>query len=355
MSDVRSSRRQRNAPTINDVARHAGVSPMTVSRVINGEQVVRPATREKVEAAITALNYAPSAAARTLAGGEETRVGLLYSNPSSSYLSEFLVGSLDQATRSSVDLVVEKWDDDTSVEAVVAHLQRGRIDGVILPPPLCDLPELVEALDRAGIPAVAVATGRAPSDLAAVSIDDRHAAYEMTRHLIALGHDRIGFIKGNPNQSASARRFEGYVAALGEAGLTVQDELIAQGFFTYRSGLDAAEQILSLIDPPTAIFASNDDMAAATVAIAHRTGLDVPGDLTVCGFDDTSLATTIWPELTTIRQPISAMARAAVEVLVRQLKGRRSSDAAEHLVLDYELIRRQSDAAPRMRPRMGGR
>jgi LacI family transcriptional regulator len=355
LSDVRSSRRQRNAPTINDVARHAGVSPMTVSRVINGEQVVRAATREKVEAAIAALNYAPSAAARTLAGGEETRVGLLYSNPSSSYLSEFLVGSLDQATRSSVDLVVEKWDDDTSVEAVVAHLQRGRIDGVILPPPLCDLPELVEALDRAGIPAVAVATGRAPSDLAAVSIDDRHAAYEMTRHLIALGHDRIGFIKGNPNQSASTRRFEGYVAALGEAGLPVQDELIAQGFFTYRSGLDAAEHILSLIDPPTAIFASNDDMAAATVAIAHRTGLDVPGDLTVCGFDDTSLATTIWPELTTIRQPISAMARAAVEVLVRQLKGRRSSDAAEHLVLDYELIRRQSDAAPRMRPRLGGR
>jgi LacI family transcriptional regulator len=355
LSDVRSSRRQRNAPTINDVARHAGVSPMTVSRVINGEQVVRAATREKVEAAITALNYAPSAAARTLAGGEETRIGLLYSNPSSSYLSEFLVGSLDQATRSSVDLVVEKWDDDTSVDAVVAHLQRGRIDGVILPPPLCDLPELVDALDRAGIPAVAVATGRAPSDLAAVSIDDRHAAYEMTRHLIALGHDRIGFIKGNPNQSASARRFEGYVAALGEAGLPVQDELIAQGFFTYRSGLDAAEHILSLIDPPTAIFASNDDMAAATVAIAHRTGLDVPGDLTVCGFDDTSLATTIWPELTTIRQPISAMARAAVEVLVRQLKGRRSSDAAEHLVLDYELIRRQSDAAPRMRPRLGGR
>lgn len=330
---------------------------MTVSRVINGEQVVRAVTREKVEAAIAALNYAPSAAARTLAGGEETRIGLLYSNPSSSYLSEFLVGSLDQASRSGVDLVVEKWDDEeTSIEAVVAHLQRGRIDGVILPPPLCDLPALVDALDRAGIPAVAVATGRPPSDLAAVSIDDRDAAHAMTRHLIALGHDRIGFIKGNPNQSASARRFEGYVAALAEAGLVVQDELIAQGYFTYRSGLDAAEHILALLDPPTAIFASNDDMAAATVAIAHRTGLDVPGDLTVCGFDDTSLATTIWPELTTIRQPISAMARAAVEVLVRQLKGRRSpgTDAVEHLVLDYALIRRQSDAAPRTRPR-GGR
>ncbi|BBD03089.1 MULTISPECIES: LacI family DNA-binding transcriptional regulator [Sphingobium] len=357
MTDTRSSRRQRNAPTINDVAVHAGVSPMTVSRVINGEQVVRPVTREKVEAAIAALNYAPSAAARTLAGGDETRIGLLYSNPSSSYLSEFLVGSLDQASRSSVDLVVEKWDEETSVASVVAHLKRGRIDGVILPPPLCDLPELVDALDEAGIPAVAVATGRAPGELHAVSIDDRLAAYEMTRHLIALGHSRIGFIKGNPNQSASARRFEGYVEALGESGLPVQDELIAQGFFTYRSGLDAAEHILSLLDPPTAIFASNDDMAAATVAIAHRTGLDVPGDLTVCGFDDTSLATTIWPELTTIRQPISAMARAAVEVLVRQLKSRRGGDAeeVEHLVLDHALIRRQSDAAPRMRPRLGGR
>ena len=330
---------------------------MTVSRVINGEQVVRPATKQKVDQAIAALNYSPSAAARSLAGGEEIRIGLLYSNPSSSYLSEFLVGSLDQASRSGVHLVVEKWDEQTSVKSVVDHLLRGRIDGVILPPPLCDLEDMVAALDAAGIPAVAVATGRAPASLAAVSIDDKEAAYAMTRHLIALGHDSIGFIKGNPNQSASARRFEGYVAALSEAGLPVRDEFIAQGYFTYRSGLDAAEQILVLADPPSAIFASNDDMAAATVAIAHRNGLDVPGDLTVCGFDDTSLATTIWPELTTIHQPISAMSREAVELLVRMLKGRRTGadEAAEHLVLDYALIRRQSDAAPRTRPRQGGR
>ncbi|PHQ61233.1 MAG: LacI family transcriptional regulator [Sphingobium sp.] len=357
LTDTRSSRRQRNAPTINDVARRAGVSPMTVSRVINGEQVVRPETREKVQAAIAALNYAPSAAARSLAGGDEIRIGLLYSNPSASYLSEFLVGSLDQASRSGIDLVVEKWDEQTSVQDVVAHLLRGRIDGVVLPPPLCDLQEMVEALTAAGIPAVAVATGRPPADLSAVSIDDRQAAYEMTRHLIALGHTRIGFIKGNPNQTASAKRFEGYVEALQQAGLAIQDELIAQGYFTYRSGLDAAEHIMALADPPTAVFASNDDMAAATVAIAHRSGLDVPGDLTVCGFDDSSLATTIWPELTTIRQPISAMSRAAVEVLVRRLKGRRSqkNGETEHLVLDHALIRRQSDAAPRVRPRMGGR
>jgi LacI family transcriptional regulator len=326
---------------------------MTVSRVINGEQVVRAATREKVEAAIQALNYAPSAAARALAGGDGLRVALLYANPSASYLSEFLVGSLDQASRSGVDLVVEKWDDgDSSIELAIAQLQRGRIDGVVLPPPLCDLADLVEALAKAGIPAIAVATGQARKDMAAVSIDDRLAAYDMTRHLIALGHRRIGFIRGNPNQSASARRFEGYAQAVGEAGIAVQDDLIAQGYFTYRSGLAAAERILALPAPPTAIFASNDDMAAATVAIAHRSGLDVPGDLTVCGFDDTALATTIWPELTTIRQPVRDMSRAAMEVLVRRLKGRHdASTPPERLVMDHALVRRESDAPPRPRAR----
>ncbi|WP_313808603.1 LacI family DNA-binding transcriptional regulator [Sphingobium sp.] len=346
--ESRSSRRQRNAPTINDVAKYAGVSPMTVSRVINGEQIVRAATREKVEQAIAALNYSPSAAARSLAGGDETRIGLLYSNPSASYLSEFLVGSLDQASRSGVDLVVEKWDEETAVDTVVDHLVRGRIDGVILPPPLCDHQPIKDALAAANIVAVAVATGAAPADMSTVSIDDHAATLAMMRHLIGLGHRRIGFIKGHPNQSASQRRFEGYCDALAEAGITPDDALVEQGYFTYRSGLDAAERILSLPRRPSAIFASNDDMAAATVAIAHRSGLDVPGDLTVCGFDDTSLATTIWPELTTIRQPIRAMSRAAVELLVRQTKGRKGKvdDRPAHLLLDFELIRRQSDAVP---------
>ncbi|WP_176590424.1 LacI family DNA-binding transcriptional regulator [Sphingobium sp. EM0848] len=348
LTEAKSSRRQRNVPTINDVAKYAGVSPMTVSRVINGEQIVRAATRAKVEAAIAALNYSPSAAARSLAGGEEIRIGLLYSNPSASYLSEFLVGSLDQASRSGVDLVVKKWDEETDVDTVVDHLTRGRINGIILPPPLCDHQAMKNALLAANIVAVAVATGKAPADMSAVSIDDHAAALAMTRHLIALGHRRIGFIKGHPNQRASQRRLEGYRAALAEAGIAPDDALVEQGYFTYHSGLEAAEQILTLPQRPTAIFASNDDMAAAAVAIAHRRGLDVPGDLTVCGFDDTSLATTIWPELTTIRQPISAMSRAAVELLVKQIRARKnkSTEQLAHLLLDYELIRRQSDAVP---------
>jgi LacI family transcriptional regulator len=210
----------------------------------------------------------------------------------------------------------------------------------------------LDALTEAGVPTVVVATGSPPSGSAAVTIDDFEAARAMTEHLVKLGHSRIGFIIGNPNQTASELRHQGYLAALADAGLAADESLVVGGLFTYRSGLDGAEQLLDAKDPPTAIFASNDDMAAATVAVAHRRGLDVPGDLTVCGFDDSALATTIWPELTTIHQPIADMSRAAVELLVSAISHRRGGgkDANSHVVLDYTLVRRQSDAAPRRRP-----
>ncbi|AHE52008.1 LacI family DNA-binding transcriptional regulator [Sphingomonas sanxanigenens] len=353
MKESRGSRRQRNAPTISDVAARAGVSPMTVSRVINAEGNVREETKRRVEEAIAALNYAPSVAARTLAGGEEIRIGLLHSNPSFAYLSAFLVGSLDQASRANVQLVVEKCDEDGSEAAAIEHLLRGRIDGIVLPPPLSDSPPVLAALEGRGIPVVAVATGRAPDWALSVSIDDRQAAYDMTCHLARLGHVRIGFITGNPNQTASAERLDGYRAALADMQLPDAPELVVEGLFTYRSGLDAADQLLDVKQPPSAIFASNDDMAAATVAIAHRRGLDVPSDLTVCGFDDTALATTIWPELTTIRQPVIEMSRTAVDLLVREIRMRKAPAGRvshPHVIAEYELIRRQSDAAPRRRP-----
>jgi LacI family transcriptional regulator len=212
---------------------------------------------------------------------------------------------------------------------------------------------VLEAIHQRNIPVVAVATGRAPDWALSVSINDQAAAYEMTRHLAALGHTRIGFIKGNPRQTASEERLQGYKEALKDAGLAAAPELIAPGLFTYRSGLDAADQLLDLENPPSAIFASNDDMAAAAVAIAHRRGLDVPSDLTVCGFDDTALATTIWPELTTIRQPVFEMSRTAVDLLVREIRARNASGKAmshPHVMAEYTLVRRQSDAAPRRRP-----
>src|SRR3546814_872633 len=151
------------------------------------------------------------------------------------------------------------------------------IDSVIPPPPRNATPEVLKVLEDSGMHTVAVATARPHEGVAAIMIDDRSAAREMTGHLVGLGHERVGFIVGHPDLSASGERLEGYREALAEAGIPFDESLVAQGYFTYRSGLDAAEVLLSLQDAPSAIFASNDDMAAATVAIAHRRGLDVPG------------------------------------------------------------------------------
>lgn len=344
--------RKTAAPTIADVARIAGVSPMTVSRVINAEVSVRPATRAKVEAAIESLNYAPNRAARSLAGAGPISIGLLYSNPSENYLSAFLVGSLDEASREDIQLIVEKCELGDHELEVAAHLIENGVDAFVLPSPLCDSPALIEFLVQENVPAVLVGSGEPSPRAHAVSIDETQAAYTMTRHILALGHRRIGFIIGNPEQTASHKRLEGYRAALSEAGVREDAALIAQGYFTYRSGLDAAHQLLELSDRPSAIFASNDDMAAATVTAAHQRGLEVPGDLTVCGFDDTALATTIWPELTTVHQPIADMSRSAIRLLATALRARGDEPAGvQHLVLDHTLVRRQSDTAPSLRRR----
>jgi len=339
------------APTMSDVAKLAGVSPMTVSRVMNGDPNVRQSTRKKVDEAVAALNYVPNQAARRLAGVRPIRIGFLYSNPSAGYLTEFLVGLLNQASLNNVQLVVEKCEGEQWKDKTQRLIDNG-VDGIILPPPLCDVPGLIDLIVKSNTPAVAVACGLPDKRVSAVSIDDYQAAYTMTSHLITLGHQRIGFVIGHPNQTASGRRLAGFRAAIKDRNVATPPELIVQGMFTYRSGLDAAETLLNQEQRPSAIFASNDDMAAATVAIAHRMGLDVPGDLTVAGFDDTALATTIWPELTTVRQPISDMAETAVKFLVRQIRAERDGmpEDSEHLLMDFTLIRRQSDAAPRMRP-----
>jgi len=343
---------RRGQPTMADVAKLAGVSAMTVSRVMNGKGLVRESTRRKVAEAVAALNYTPNQEARNLAGSKPIRVGFLYSNPSAAYLSEFLVGLLSQSGLNNVQLFVEKCEAGEQEAEQTRRLVDNGLDGIILPPPLCDSEAVLATIADAGIPAVVVACGLPDERVGAVSIDDYEAAYAMTRHLIKLGHHRIGFVVGHPNQTASARRLEGYRAAIAEKGADASEELVVQGMFTYRSGLDAAEHLLALDDRPTAIFSSNDDMAAAAVAVAHRLGLDVPGDLTVTGFDDTALATTIWPELTTVRQPIAGMAREAVQSLVRRVRALREGEEArpEQVRMDFELVRRQSDAAPRTRP-----
>ena len=345
----------KRGPNMADVAKLAGVSPMTVSRVMSGKATVRASTRKKVTAAAAALNYAPHPEARLLAGSRPIRIGFLYSIPSvhsGAYLTEVLLGLLNKVSLNNVQLLVEKCADGEQIAEQTQRLIDNQMDGIILPPPLVDNAEIVARIVDAGIPLALIACGQPDARASAIGIDDRQAAYEMTRHLIELGHQRIGFISGHPYQSASSARLQGYQAAIEEFGADPAPELVAQGMFNYRSGLDAAEILLALPDRPTAIFASNDDMAAATVAVAHRLGLDVPGDITVVGFDDTALSTTIWPALTTVRQPTMDMAEAAIECIVRRVTNERTGLAAgpEHIKTDFTLVRRQSDAAPRIRP-----
>lgn len=344
----RGARRGNRAPTIADVAREANCSPMTVSRVINGEGNVRENTRDQVLDAIRRLNYSPNRAARSLAGGEQLRIAILFDNPSASYLSEFLMGALEEATSSDIHLVVQACDNLADALTLVRKLAEGGINGFILPPPLCDDQSVMDLVTELDAVAIAVGPGKALGSHGFVMIDDFQAAYDMTKHIIGLGHERIGFIIGNPEQVASGRRLNGYRQAMMDAGLEPQDDLIVQGRFTYRSGMAGAERLLAANPRPTAIFASNDDMAAATVAVAHRLHLDVPNDITVCGFDDTAMASTIWPELTTIRQPIREMTAWAVRAIARLIRAKRSRErlTSEQTILPYQLIRRESDAAP---------
>jgi LacI family transcriptional regulator len=346
----RPSRRSRGTITIEDVARAAGVSAMTVSRVINGGKNVRETTREAVLEAVAKLNYSPNTAARSLAAGEATHIGLLYANPSAAYLSQFLIGALHAARRAGCHLVIESCESEDGGEQaeVTRRFATSDVEGVILPPPLSESLPILRELAAIGIPVVTVAMGQPEEDSLNVRIDDFAAAAEMTRHLIALGHSNIALIKGHPNHVASHDRARGFAAALSEAGLDPAAAHVEQGYFTYRSGLVATEQLLARPNPPTAIFASNDDMAAAAVSVAHRRGLSVPGDLSVVGFDDTSLATSIWPELTTVKQPIAAMAEAAMDLLLTDLRARRSGSPRRFAerVLEHDLIVRESSAAP---------
>lgn len=348
----KAARRKASGITIEDVAAHAGVSAMTVSRVIHGHASVRDANRERVMRSVRELDYRPNLAASALAAAQHTCIALIYTNPSSSYLRELLVGALRGSTRAAAQLVIATWDElGPQARCEAARQLSTSVAGVILPPPLCESKAIVDQFVGAGIPVVSIASSHLNDRISCVRIDDRQASHDMVSYLIAHGHTRIGYIKGDPNQTASAHRWQGYRDALADAGIGYAPALVQPGFFTYRSGLDAAERLLSLQPPPSAIFASNDDMAAAVVSVAHRRGLEVPGDLSVVGFDDTSAATMVWPELTTIHQPVAEMADSAVDILLREIRRTDSSERVTvNQVLAHQLVTRASVLRPGLTP-----
>ncbi|MEI9991398.1 MAG: LacI family DNA-binding transcriptional regulator [Rhizomicrobium sp.] len=330
--------------SIYDVARRAGVSIKTVSRVVNRQPNVSAQAQARVMDAVNALSYRPNFFARGLASERSFLIGLLYDNPSESYMAGVQIGALRRCREDGYHLIVEQMSmqDPDLGAAVRALVAQSSLHGLILTPPLCDASAVIAALKAEHVRFVRIASRGALPDGASVSIDDQAAAREMTAYLIGLGHRRIGFIRGHPDHSAAHARFEGYRAALEQADIPFAGELCAQGYFSYQSGLEAGEILLSLKNRPTAIFASNDDMAAAVLATAKRFHLKLPSQLSVAGFDDSLVAQVVWPPLTTCRQPIKEMAAAAVALLVQQP----TDDVPPERRLDHELIVRQSTAPP---------
>ncbi len=327
-----------------DVALLAGVSRMTVSRVINNGAKVQEATRVAVLAAIRELNFEPNQAARNLVMAGELRIGVVYSNPSAAFMSDFLIGVFEEATSAGARLILARGDTGQAPSLKdLRNLLGAGVHGVVLAPPLGESAVVRDIFRAAKLPVAVVAAGAPQTDAINVRIDDRQASRAMAEHLLNLGHRRIGFIAGNPEQSASAERIAGAQAAIDAVeGATLMP---TYGAFTYESGLRAAEQLLDADPAPTAIFASNDDMAAAAVSVAHRRHLEVPRDLTVVGFDDTTVATTLWPPLTTIRQPVRQMAAVALDRLIRALRSDDPlAEASTDHVLGHALIERQSTA-----------
>ncbi len=328
--------------TIIDVAKAAGVSFKTVSRVLNGETNVREATREKVRKAVSDLRYIPNHNARNLRAQKSRLISILFSNPSRNYVGVIQWGALKQCQAHGYNLTTEDCSDGK--RDFLALKPETDISGVVLTPPLSDDLELQQALASREIPFVRIAADQ-PTDICKdVCMDDFEAAREMTEYLIKLGHNRIAFINGPEAHAQASKRLGGYLAALREYNVEASDALIMPGEFSFDSGLKAAQKLLEQPNRPTAIFASNDDMAAGAITAAYRQRVVIPDELSVVGFDDTPLASTIAPALTTIYQPSAEMASEAVTQLLETLSA--SGTAAGRRILNHKLVIRESSGPP---------
>lgn len=332
--------------TISDVAALSGVSIKTVSRVLNDEPHVRTETRAAVLAAVRELDYHPNLSARSLAGQRSYLIGLLYDNPSDNYVVDAQTGAMDRCTESGFNLFMfpcNHSDSDLDLQ-VAAMVNRTRLDGLILTPPLSANENLLKRLDALGTPYVRVAPADFVHPSPFVAMDDRMAAREMTRHLAGLGHQRIGFVIGHPDHVASNIRLEGYRQGLNDHGLRYEPGIVLQGDFNFASGRQCGSEFLRQSAPPTAIFASNDDMAAGVISALHEAGVDIPGDISVAGFDDIDAARMVWPPLTTVHQPIYEMTHAAAGLLLDLVREKEKPRSIRDF--PYQIVVRESTAVP---------
>ena len=341
--------------TIKDVALEAGVSPMTVSRVVNRKGNVKQATTEKIQEAIEKVDYRPNIGARRLSGGQTYQLLMIFNNPNVAWTGELIIGMMHACRNIGYHLLIEGIGDyegeslgaPIDYEEIADLIDRSRVDGVILPPPICFDKQLLDIVREKAVPCVRIAGAPAHDINLRVGIDNFAAAHDIANHLISLGHENIAIIRGPEDYVASTLRYEGFATGIRDRGLELPDINIRTGRFDVESGYACARELLHLQDRPTAIFASNDEMAAGVLSAAQELEIRVPEHLSVVGFDDAPIAHSVWPKLTTIRQPLRTMGEKSVELLdnhIRHLESNATELVRPNLLLDYELKVRQSTA-----------
>ncbi|BFM11168.1 LacI family DNA-binding transcriptional regulator [Simiduia litorea] len=316
--------------TIKDVAKLAGVSFKTVSRVINREPSVGQELQEKVLAAVKELNYQPNLGARLMRGAASS-IGFIYDNPNSNYVIEMQNGILSTCRTEGYELVIHPCDAKSPdiLAELTEMLDRSRVGGLVLTPPLSETPAVIAALKKKKVRFVRILSGsHAPdSQSPCVFIDDKTAGFDITQYLIDLGHKRIAFLGGDIEHASSGERLEGYKDALKKNNLRIDESLILPGEYAFESGIERSKKLLSLANKPTAIFACNDEIAAGTLFAARILGVSVPQALSIVGFEDSPFSRQAWPKLTTAQQPNSTIAQTAAKLLINDIRSQRNDDS----------------------------
>jgi LacI family transcriptional regulator len=332
----------KRSATITDIARLSGVSKRTVSRVINNSPKVKENTREKVQGIIDDLSFRPNVQARGLAARRSYLLGMIYDNPDALYIDEVQRGVLSVCREVGYELVVHPCDrNDKLTSEAIAFVNRSKLDGVIVLPPVSEDNDLAGALGKDGVHYVRLASIALDTADHVVVSNERSAVAAMARYLVELGHQTIGYVAGPEGRKSTRERLEGFCDALEKHGCAPYRDMITRGAYTFESGRECGRALLEMSTPPTAIFASNDEMAVGVINAAQELGLKVPGDVSVAGFDDSVLATRIMPSLTTIRRPVREMARLATTKLIASIDGR-ESEARQGIFLDPVLVIRNS-------------
>jgi LacI family transcriptional regulator len=331
-------------PTINDVAARAGVSKKTVSRVINGSPLLADSTRKKIEDAIEELGFVPNPQARALALRRNFLIALLHDNPNAQTVLNFQNGVLSAVKNSEFALVVRPVERDS--EDILADIQKfleqQRPWGAMLLPPISERDDIAQLCERLGVRYVRVGSAILDVPERCVASNDQQVVEQAVKQLIAMGHRKIGFVRGPRGFRSAHEREAGFMAAIDAAKLDLPKKFRVEGNYRYEAGIAAGEKLLGQKDRPTAIFCSNDEMAAGVLNVAHQLKIDVPGQLSLIGFDDSPTALHMWPPLSTVRWPIFEMGVLAARKLLPEFL--KSDSPVLPTTLESSFIARESTA-----------